>query len=153
MMMAVMVINWDSLFFSYHLYNTVCKCNILETNSMLLQLFYSGQGSMQIVVHSQDLLELILRVHVHFLCSFSSPISVYIICLEISICTPGGGFKISPLKSHNGRPRTQVQHLMQIDLKGWIVGYLPSFQQYCLIQMLNSVAGMIILFISNWEPV
>lgn len=53
-----------------------------------------------------------------------------------------GGFKISPLKSHNGRPRTQVQHLMQIDLKGWIVGYLPSFQQYCLIQMLNSVAGL-----------
>ncbi|RLN16894.1 protein ENHANCED DISEASE RESISTANCE 2 [Panicum miliaceum] len=34
-----------------------------------------------------------------------------------------GGFNISPLKSRNGRIRTQVQHLMQIDLKGWGVGY------------------------------
>ncbi|URE04428.1 START domain containing protein [Musa troglodytarum] len=53
-----------------------------------------------------------------------------------------GGFKISPLKPRDGRVRTQVQHLMQIDLKGWGVGYLPSFQQHCLIQMLNSVAGL-----------
>ncbi|XP_077234809.1 protein ENHANCED DISEASE RESISTANCE 2-like isoform X2 [Tasmannia lanceolata] len=53
-----------------------------------------------------------------------------------------GGFNISPLKSRNGRPRTQVQHLMQIDLKGWGVGYFPSFQQHCLLQMLNSVAGL-----------
>ncbi|PKA52167.1 hypothetical protein AXF42_Ash014104 [Apostasia shenzhenica] len=53
-----------------------------------------------------------------------------------------GGFNISPLKSRNGRPRTQVQHLMQIDLKGWGVAYLPSFQQHCLLQMLNSVAGL-----------
>ncbi|XP_077244736.1 protein ENHANCED DISEASE RESISTANCE 2-like isoform X2 [Tasmannia lanceolata] len=53
-----------------------------------------------------------------------------------------GGFNISPLKSRNGRPRTQVQHLMQIDLKGWGVGYLPSFRQHCLLQMLNSVAGL-----------
>ncbi|XP_072962181.1 protein ENHANCED DISEASE RESISTANCE 2-like isoform X2 [Typha angustifolia] len=53
-----------------------------------------------------------------------------------------GGFNISPLKSRNGRPRTQVQHLMQIDLKGWGVGYLPSFQQHCLLHMLNSVAGL-----------
>ncbi|XP_073112983.1 protein ENHANCED DISEASE RESISTANCE 2 isoform X2 [Elaeis guineensis] len=53
-----------------------------------------------------------------------------------------GGFIISPLKSRNGRPRTQVQHLMQIDLKGWAVGYFPSFQQHCLLQMLNSVAGL-----------
>jgi hypothetical protein len=52
-----------------------------------------------------------------------------------------GGFNISPLKSRNGRIRTQVQHLMQIDLKGWGVGYLPSFQQHCLLHMLNSVAG------------
>ncbi|OEL13668.1 Protein ENHANCED DISEASE RESISTANCE 2 [Dichanthelium oligosanthes] len=52
-----------------------------------------------------------------------------------------GGFNISPLKSRNGRTRTQVQHLMQIDLKGWGVGYVPSFQQHCLIHMLNSVAG------------
>lgn len=53
----------------------------------------------------------------------------------------GGGFNISPLKPLNGRPRTQVQHLMQIDLKGWGVGYISSFQQHCLLQMLNSVAG------------
>ncbi|ONK58899.1 uncharacterized protein A4U43_C08F870 [Asparagus officinalis] len=53
-----------------------------------------------------------------------------------------GGFKISPLRSRNGRPRTQVQHLMQIDMKGWVAGYFPSFQQYSLIQMLTSVAGL-----------
>ncbi|KAG5540382.1 hypothetical protein RHGRI_020564 [Rhododendron griersonianum] len=53
-----------------------------------------------------------------------------------------GGFNISPLKSRNGRPRTQVQHLIQIDLKGWGVGYVSSFQQHCLLQMLNSVAGL-----------
>ncbi|KAJ0755628.1 putative START domain-containing protein [Helianthus annuus] len=52
-----------------------------------------------------------------------------------------GGFNISPLKPRNGRPRSQVQHLMQIDLKGWGVGYVSSFQQHCLLQMLNSVAG------------
>ncbi|XP_074270256.1 protein ENHANCED DISEASE RESISTANCE 2-like isoform X1 [Silene latifolia] len=53
-----------------------------------------------------------------------------------------GGYNISPLKPRNGRPRSQVQHLMQIDLKGWGVGYLSSFQQHCLLQMLNSVAGL-----------
>ncbi|CAN4095560.1 unnamed protein product [Withania somnifera] len=52
-----------------------------------------------------------------------------------------GGFNISPLKALNGRPKTQVQHLMQIDLKGWGVDYISSFQQHCLLQMLNSVAG------------
>ncbi|KAK4284151.1 hypothetical protein QN277_001020 [Acacia crassicarpa] len=31
---------------------------------------------------------------------------------------------------------------MQIDLKGWGVAYLSSFQQHCLLQMLNSVAGL-----------
>ncbi|XP_042474999.1 protein ENHANCED DISEASE RESISTANCE 2-like [Macadamia integrifolia] len=53
-----------------------------------------------------------------------------------------GGYNISPLKPRNGRPRAKVQHLMQIDLKGWGVGYVPSFQQHCLLQMLNSVAGL-----------
>ncbi|KAL6861420.1 hypothetical protein ACP4OV_017120 [Aristida adscensionis] len=53
-----------------------------------------------------------------------------------------GGFKISPLKSLNGRPRTQVQHLMQIDLKGWGMNYVPSFQYHSLLQMLNCVAGL-----------
>ncbi|KAK4792499.1 hypothetical protein SAY86_022934 [Trapa natans] len=53
-----------------------------------------------------------------------------------------GGFNISPLKTRNGRPRSKVQYLMQIDLKGWGAGYFPSFQQHCLLQMLNSVAGL-----------
>ncbi|KAL9267741.1 ENHANCED DISEASE RESISTANCE 2-like protein [Drosera capensis] len=53
-----------------------------------------------------------------------------------------GGFNISPLKPRNGRPRTQVQHLMQIDLKGWGVGYISLFQQHSLLQMLNIVAGL-----------
>ncbi|KAG4134681.1 hypothetical protein ERO13_D08G172300v2 [Gossypium hirsutum] len=53
-----------------------------------------------------------------------------------------GGFNISPLKSRNGKSRTQVQHLMQIDLKGWGVGCISAFQQHCLLQMLNSVAGL-----------
>ncbi|KAF0902437.1 hypothetical protein E2562_016270 [Oryza meyeriana var. granulata] len=53
-----------------------------------------------------------------------------------------GGFKISPLKCLNGRPRTQVQHLMQIDLKGWGVNYFSSFQYHSLLQMLNCVAGL-----------
>ncbi|URD98056.1 START domain containing protein [Musa troglodytarum] len=57
-----------------------------------------------------------------------------------------GGFKISPLKPRNTRPRTQVQHLMQIDLRGWFVGYFPSFQQHCLLHMLSSVAGIRELF-------
>ncbi|KAG0493573.1 hypothetical protein HPP92_004567 [Vanilla planifolia] len=53
-----------------------------------------------------------------------------------------GGFNISPLKPRNGRARSQVQHLMQIDLKGWGVGNIPTFQQHCLIRMLSSVAGL-----------
>ncbi|PKA66386.1 hypothetical protein AXF42_Ash007083 [Apostasia shenzhenica] len=58
---------------------------------------------------------------------------------EAWIC---GGFTISPLKPRNGRSRSQVQHLMQIDLKGWGVGIVPSFQQHSLIRMLSSVAGL-----------
>ncbi|KAM0935725.1 putative pleckstrin domain, START domain, protein ENHANCED DISEASE RESISTANCE 2 [Dioscorea sansibarensis] len=57
-----------------------------------------------------------------------------------------GGFKISPLKSQNGKPRTQVQHLMQIDLKGWLVGHFSSFRHHSLLHMLNSVAGLRELF-------
>ncbi|KAM0928664.1 hypothetical protein ACQ4PT_002619 [Festuca glaucescens] len=53
-----------------------------------------------------------------------------------------GGFSISPMKSRNGRIRTTVEHHMQIDFKGWGVGYLPSFQQHCLLRMLNSVSGL-----------
>ncbi|KAM0934453.1 putative pleckstrin domain, START domain, protein ENHANCED DISEASE RESISTANCE 2 [Dioscorea sansibarensis] len=57
-----------------------------------------------------------------------------------------GGFKISPLKSQNGKPRTQVQHLMQIDLKGWLVGHFSSFRHHSLLHMLNGVAGLRELF-------
>ncbi|KAL1569221.1 Protein ENHANCED DISEASE RESISTANCE 2 [Salvia divinorum] len=53
-----------------------------------------------------------------------------------------GGFNISRLKSRGGRPRTKVQNLMQIDLRGWGAGYFSSFQQHCLLQMLNSIAGL-----------
>ncbi|KAL6657427.1 hypothetical protein ACP70R_005207 [Stipagrostis hirtigluma subsp. patula] len=53
-----------------------------------------------------------------------------------------GGFRIYPLKCRNGRPRTQVQHLMQIDLKGWVLNYSPSFQYHSLLQILNCVAGL-----------
>ncbi|KAJ3672581.1 hypothetical protein LUZ60_007302 [Juncus effusus] len=53
-----------------------------------------------------------------------------------------GGFKITSLKTRNGRPRTQVQHLMQIDLKGWGVNYIPWYQQRTVLHMLNSVAGL-----------
>ncbi|THF93913.1 hypothetical protein TEA_026737 [Camellia sinensis var. sinensis] len=65
---------------------------------------------------------------------------VYSVPLKKVAYDQGGGFNISPLKPQNGRPRTQVQHLMQIDLKGWGVGYISSFQQHCLLQMLNNVA-------------
>ncbi|KAL2901258.1 Protein ENHANCED DISEASE RESISTANCE 2 [Bienertia sinuspersici] len=59
---------------------------------------------------------------------------------------PGGGFNISPLKPRNGRPRSQVQHLMQIDLKGWGVGYLSSFQQHCLLQVLTVLRVYVNIF-------
>jgi hypothetical protein len=70
--------------------------------------------------------------------------SILITFLQFDISlAAGGGFNISPLKSRDGnKPRSQVQHLIQIDLKGWGVGYLPSFQQHCLLHMLNSVAGL-----------
>jgi hypothetical protein len=58
----------------------------------------------------------------------------------------GGGFKICPLKCRNGRPWTQVQHLMQIDLKGWFLNYSTSLQYHSLLQILNCVAGTEILF-------
>lgn len=55
-----------------------------------------------------------------------------------------GGFTILPLKPRKGfgGPRARVEHQIQIDLKGWGVGYLPFYQQHCLLQMLNSVAGL-----------
>ncbi|KAL2609496.1 hypothetical protein R1flu_028069 [Riccia fluitans] len=55
-----------------------------------------------------------------------------------------GGYNISPLKPRpgSGEPRARVQHLVQIDLKGWGVGLLPFCHQHTVIQMLNSVAGL-----------
>lgn len=124
---------------------------------------------MRIVVHSQDLFEDTLRVS-------NFPLPLCLICsmnffciltalryiktklfneltLDKNVTTVsnfiGGGFNISPLKPRNGRPRTQVQHLMQIDLKGWGVNYISSFQQHCLLQMLSSVSGTFLLFAST----
>eukprot|EP00249_Psilotum_nudum_P019346 c27207_g1_i1 orf=227-2404(+) len=55
-----------------------------------------------------------------------------------------GGFTISPLKSRGGssEPRARVEHQMQFDLKGWGLGYVSFYKRYCLLQMLNSVAGL-----------
>lgn len=38
---------------------------------------------------------------------------------------------------------------MQIDLKGWGLGYISSFQQHCLLQMLNNVAGNVLSLITK----
>lgn len=104
------------------------------------------------MVHSQDMCGRILRVKfskfIYDKTLSSLKVFRFLVIYKISdfrnriilLCS-GGGFNISPLKRRNGRPRTQVQHLMQIDLKGWGVGYVSSFQQHCLLQMLNSVAG------------
>lgn len=110
-----------------------------------MQLCYFVPGSIQIAVHSQDLCELILRVSLMIYSvvvnKFTS-LSFYLYKVAcVILMFAGGGFNISPLKSRNGRPRAQVQQLMQIDLKGWAVGYFPAFQQHCLLQMLNNVAG------------
>ncbi|MCO5606865.1 hypothetical protein L7F22_061056 [Adiantum nelumboides] len=52
------------------------------------------------------------------------------------------GFRISPLKPRLGCPRARVEHQIHIDLRGWGVNYLPLVQHHCLVQMLNSVAGL-----------
>lgn len=50
-----------------------------------------------------------------------------------------------------------MQYLMQIDLKGWGVGYIRSFQLHCLLQMLNGVAGNVsilhvkLLLLTSWK--
>ncbi|CAK7333251.1 unnamed protein product [Dovyalis caffra] len=62
-----------------------------------------------------------------------------------------GGFSISHLKHRNGRPRTQVTQIMQIDLKGWGVGYISSFQQHCLLQMLNNIAAPYVVTLICFE--
>ncbi|BBN19009.1 hypothetical protein MPTK1_8g07260 [Marchantia polymorpha subsp. ruderalis] len=55
-----------------------------------------------------------------------------------------GGYTISPLKPRpgSGEPRSRVQQLVQIDLKGWGIGLLPFCHQHTVIQMLNSIAGL-----------
>lgn len=98
------------------------------------------------MVHNQDMCELILRVRSSEVW-FRDGCGLPSLCYQYeSLLLPiaGGGYNISPMKPRNGRPRTQVQHLIQIDLKGWGVGYVSSFQQHCLLQMLNSVAGEIL---------
>lgn len=101
------------------------------------------------MLHNLDLFGRILRVSLGFLSLscyvlYHQHLLIYCVYYELTQSTfhcLGGGFNIAPLKPRNGRPRTQVQHLIQIDLKGWGAGYLPAFQQHCLLQMLNSVSG------------
>lgn len=124
---------------------------------VIVQLCYFVLESMRIVLHSQDLFELILRVNSTFLCCwvklfvfrkyFGVLLCITDLVSDLLALFSGGGFNISPMKPRNGRPRAQVQHLMQIDLKGWGVGYISSFQQHCLLQMLNCVAGKNLWFI------
>nr|CCH47229.1 hypothetical protein [Lupinus angustifolius] len=113
---------------------------------MEVMLFYFALGNMRIVVHSQGVFGHILRFFQMTassdLCGSGSFGAYFNLISLRNGSRQGGGFNISPLKPRNGRPRTQVQHLMQIDLKGWGVGYMSSFQQHCLRQMLNCVAGL-----------
>eukprot|EP01018_Ginkgo_biloba_P007629 Gb_17513 [translate_table: standard] len=97
--------------------HVICAMCVTGAEMMtVVMLFYFAQGNIEIAPHNLAVCELTLR---------------------------GGGFTITPLKSRRtGEPRSRVQHLMQIDLKGWGVGYFPAFQQQCLLQMLNSVAGL-----------
>ncbi|KAH7297228.1 hypothetical protein KP509_26G060300 [Ceratopteris richardii] len=52
-----------------------------------------------------------------------------------------GGFRISPLRPRQGVPRTRVEHQIQIDWR-WGISFFPYIQYQCLVQMLNSVAGL-----------
>ncbi|KAH8972155.1 hypothetical protein BDL97_02G180500 [Sphagnum fallax] len=54
-----------------------------------------------------------------------------------------GGFTITPLKQRGGsQVRARVQHLVQIDLRGWGANYIPTCHHSSVTQMLNSVAGL-----------
>ncbi|CAM6008576.1 unnamed protein product [Sphagnum balticum] len=54
-----------------------------------------------------------------------------------------GGFTITPLKQRGGsQVRARVQHLVQIDLRGWGANYIPACHHSSVTQMLNSVAGL-----------
>lgn len=116
--------------------------------TVFMQLSYFDLESMRTVAHNQDLLEHTLRVRITFTFDLTSLMVEKVRIITFIIFFPsisGGGFKISPLKSRNGKPRTQVQHLMQIDLKGWLVGHFLSFRQHALLHTLNSVAGVTLL--------
>ncbi|CAK9190399.1 unnamed protein product [Sphagnum jensenii] len=54
-----------------------------------------------------------------------------------------GGFTITPLKQRGAlQVRARVEHLVQIDLRGWGANYIPLCHRSTVTQMLNSVAGL-----------
>lgn len=125
--------------------------SISDNECLQMQLCCFDLQNIQTVAGSEDMWGLLLKVI--FIGPILSPASTFTTFLinqkvnfnffsfsEISTSS-GGGFKICPLKSRSGRPRTQVQHLMQIDLKGWFLNYSTSFQYHSLLQILNCVSG------------
>jgi hypothetical protein len=59
------------------------------------------------------------------------------------MCCVDGGFTITPLKQRGAlQVRARVEHLVQIDLRGWGANYIPLCHRSTVTQMLNSVAGL-----------
>jgi hypothetical protein len=66
------------------------------------------------------------------------------------VCCVDGGFTITPLKQRGGsQVRARVQHLVQIDLRGWGANYIPACHNSSVTQMLNSVAGKLLWLSSS----
>jgi hypothetical protein len=60
-----------------------------------------------------------------------------------------GGFTITPLKQRGAlQVRARVEHLVQIDLRGWGANYIPLCHRSTVTQMLNSVAGKLPQFLA-----
>ncbi|GBG87115.1 hypothetical protein CBR_g44571 [Chara braunii] len=67
-----------------------------------------------------------------------------------------GGYIISPLKPRvcpggETSPRSRVEHLLQINFKGWGVGYFSAFRRHHIMKMLSRIAGMRELFAEQSE--
>eukprot|EP00850_Spirogloea_muscicola_P014515 SM000105S13860 [mRNA] locus=s105:131278:138194:+ [translate_table: standard] len=56
----------------------------------------------------------------------------------------GGGYLIQPLRPRGGAtsPRSLVQHLVQLDLKGWGAHYVPTYYRSVVLEQLNTIAGL-----------
>jgi hypothetical protein len=64
------------------------------------------------------------------------------------MCCVDGGFTITPLKQRGAlQVRARVEHLVQIDLRGWGANYIPLCHRSTVTQMLNSVAGKLPQFL------